>query len=129
MPTAVITDGTIIGDSSTPRISGLNGSRPRLSPSAAKVPRMVARVVAVVPISRLLRSEGSQRSEVSTDAYQRVDRPGSGNISIELELNDSGMIVRIGATRNSNTTPQNTRNPNTPRRWLRKASYGDLFMT
>ncbi len=48
---------------------------------------------------RLLRSADSHTGLVKKSAYQRIDRPGSGNTISVSDVKDSGKITRIGATR------------------------------
>src|SRR5258708_15624650 len=99
----------IIGEISSGMMTERNGKFARLSPSAASVPRQVAISVDAATIPMLLSSARCQSLSPSACAYQCSENPCNGYEKYEPELNDSGTIARIGATRKNNTTPVCTR--------------------
>ena len=76
----------------------------RAKPTAAMVPRMVARMVASGATIKLLRVARAHASEVNRFSYQRSDQAGTGYDKKVLSLNDSGTIARIGNSKNSSTS-------------------------
>ena len=113
MPAAVITNGTIIGEISKPMTMPLYGISERERPSAAIVPNVVAKSVAKVAIKNEFPIERCQISLAMKSSYHRIEKADgfSANISdvkvkYGSELKLSGMITKIGAIRNKNTTAQ-----------------------
>src|SRR5258708_33073414 len=96
---------------SVAKISACAGKRARQMPSAATVPSPVARTVAETPMIKLFFSEDSQNAELKKSSYQRRLKPGSGYMKNDPEENDSGTMVRMGATRNTSTAPVSTLRP------------------
>ena len=103
MLTPTTTIGTTIGAMSTLMRAPLNRKLARASPTAASVPSTVATTVASGATMKLLRAVRIQSSEVNRLRYQRSDQPGIGYTRNDESANDSGMITRIGSSRNSST--------------------------
>ena len=108
--------GVTIGESNTAMTMPRPGIAGLLRPSAASVPRVVAMIVAAVPISRLLPSAGSQRPSLSTLLYQRSDQASGSSRSMPSvkvkygsALKLSGITTSTGATRKISTAAQNPR--------------------
>src|SRR6185503_9306920 len=95
--------GTNIGASSNAINSGLSVELRRVRPSAASVPSGVASAVVALATTTLLRNALLQPDEPISSSYQRSEKPAMGEDRNERELNDSGMIARIGKTRNAST--------------------------
>ncbi len=68
----------IMGEISSGMMTERHGKLGRDSPSAAKVPRMVATSVAMAPMPRLLRKARCQSGSSSAFSYQRREYPDMG---------------------------------------------------
>src|SRR6476661_6339776 len=89
--------------------SARSGNCDRERPSAASVPRHVAINVDAAPMPMLFNNERCQSELVSACSYQRSEKPCNGYEKYDPELNESGMIARIGATRKNSTIAVCTR--------------------
>src|SRR3954470_4565847 len=103
--------GTIIGEIRSATTTFFKGKLLRTSPSAASVPRGVARIVVATATTKLFCTAESQRGEVKKSSYQRSDRPSSGYVRKGPLLKESGTMTTIGATRKRNTSAQKARKP------------------
>src|SRR6476660_2235951 len=99
-----MTPGTTTGDSTKASTSGLSRLFHCASPSAASVPKIIDSMVEATPMIMLFFSAFIQRGELMKSSYQRKESPGSGYVRYEPELNDSGMIARLGVIRKMNTS-------------------------
>src|SRR4030095_15995964 len=110
MPTALTTTGMIIGEINTAVILARSGQSRRLSPSAASVPSTQAAMVEHTATITLFFNASCHTSDVKNSRYHCNEKPGIGYVKNGSELNDNGMIARIGAMRNSSTQPQKVTN-------------------
>ena len=108
-----MTTGTIIGEMSNPMNKPLNGISERESPSAARVPRLVAKSVDAIAMMNEFWIDRRQISLDQKSSYHRVEKAaGSKAIISEVkvkygsELKLSGIITRIGAIKNKKTNAQ-----------------------
>ena len=72
---------------------------------AVNEPSVVAITVVPRAMMMLLPMAVCQRGVPSTTSYQRVEKPSSGKTKNDPLLNDSGIGIRIGTTRNRTTRP------------------------
>ena len=127
MPEAVMMSGTINGEIMMAIISFRNGMMGRLSPSAAKIPSVVASKVAITPMKRLFLAPifqlslqtvvipGSEQSPIMI-RYQRNEKASGSRRSISGvncgkgdTLNEIGITATRGMTRKNSTSVQMTR--------------------
>src|ERR1700730_4126581 len=101
----------IIGEISNGMTIERNGKFARLKPSAASVPSAVAINVAAAPMPMLLTNARCQSCPPHTCPYPLTEKPSIGYEKYEPELNDSGMIAMIGATRKKKMIAQWIRRP------------------
>jgi hypothetical protein len=73
-------------------------------PTAASVPSTVAMTVAAGATMKLFLAARIHSSEANRFWYQRSEKPLMGYIRKLLSENDSGIITRMGSTRNSSTS-------------------------
>src|SRR4030088_1612422 len=110
MPTALTTTGMIIGEINTAVMLERSGQSRRLRPSAASVPSVEAAIVENTATMMLFFNASCQTSDVKNSRYHCNEKPGIGYVKNGSELNDNGMIARIGAIRNSSTPAQKVTN-------------------
>src|ERR1700756_5888327 len=110
MPTALTTTGMIIGEIKTAVMLERSGQSRRLRPSAASVPSVEAAIVENTATIMLFFNANCHTSDVKNSRYHCNEKPGIGYVKNGSELNDSGMMARIGAIRNSSTKPQKLTN-------------------
>ena len=93
----------------------LNGKFTRAKRTAASVPSTVVISVAVGATMKLLRAARVQSSEVNRLSYQRSDQPGIGYTRNVESANDSGIITKMGTSRNRSTPTHTTPKAHQPR--------------
>src|SRR5581483_304521 len=100
MPRATTTLGTISGLRISATTTARPGKRPRTSPRAASVPRVVASAMESTPTTKLVTVAFVHCASAKNLAYQRVSRPGGGNDRTVAEVNEMITTTTVGATRN-----------------------------
>ena len=83
---AMGTTGTIMGEINNAMIFFLNGISDRLKPTAAIVPRLVATMVAIIPIKKLLRIERTHCALFQTSLHQPVVASGFAIPLVRISL-------------------------------------------
>ena len=121
VPEAVIMSGTISGEIIMAIINLRKGMTGRLRPNAARIPSVVARIVAVIPILRLFSAPifqlslqtvvmpGSEQSPIIM-RYQRKENASGSNLNISgvnckngVEVKEIGMTTSKGITKKNRT--------------------------
>src|SRR5690606_16982003 len=92
--------GTTIGEMSRAMTRLLAGKSARLSPMAAKVPRVLASTVVANATTMELRKERRQGPEEKSSSYHLKERPGSGKVRKEPAEKERGTMTSTGSTRN-----------------------------
>src|SRR5687768_10605113 len=94
---ARITCGSINGAKTSAPAIETPFSPPRVSASAAIVPRTVESTAVGTPITKLLTAADHQSGLLATSAYHRSDQPVGGNEKYCCALSDIGMMIRTGS--------------------------------
>jgi hypothetical protein len=83
----------------------------RFKPTAARVPKAVARHVVAAATARLFATARRHCSELSKYRYHRLEIPAIGYEKKGSAFNESGRTTRMGAVRKASTKAQKILSP------------------
>ena len=95
----MITTGTISGVRTSPFSSERPGNRPRFRPSAASVPRTVARIAVRTATRALFTSPVDHCRSVNIRSYHWSEKPCGGKLRIRASVKLIGTMTSVGASR------------------------------
>ena len=98
IPIAMITTGTISGEDE-PVHQRPPGKRPRLRPSAASVPRTVARIAVRTRDLALFTMPVDHCRSVNIRSYHWSEKPSGGKLRIRASVKLIGTMTSVGASR------------------------------